>query len=370
MGGLLGGLFGGISGGMGGLFSGLGSMFGSAFGSLGGLGGGESNSDLPMSVTPKQEPLPQMNTNGQGLLSGMFNPAIGQGREQNLVPTSGLTPLSNPNPAPNPMGALPQSTSMASPAQGGGLLSKIGNSMVSPAHADSAPTGADSNAFVNSMKTGQPMLASNGDPSTTNNPGSQGGMNFGELAKKYETSGKGPGFISTGMGGKDPGGVSYGSYQLESKQGTLQSYLKTGDDYTKQLSQYKVNSPEFQSKWKDLASSDPKGFEESQRNYLMNKPGGYNDAIGYASQLGWDTKNPAMQNAIFSISNQSGGWKSGIFNKAGISSGDDPKTQINKLYDARASYFNKLSLSPDVKSSIIQNRTIDERRDALNMIGV
>ena len=38
---------------------------------------------------------------------------------------------------------------------------------------------------------------------------------LGSLSSKYETGGRGPGTVSSGVG--DAGGVSYGSYQMTSK---------------------------------------------------------------------------------------------------------------------------------------------------------
>lgn len=228
----------------------------------------------------------------------------------------------------------------------------------------SAPPLASAGAGTPRVSTQNPINTAVGDTMAK--------YDIGNLAGKYETpGGKGgdPGFISSGMGGRDPGGVSYGAYQLETNKGTMQGYLKSGDPYAKQLSGLKVNSPEFKSKWKDMASKDPEGFQQSQFDYISNKPGGYNAALAHAEKLGWDTKNPAIQSAIFSTSNQSGGWKNGIFDKAGIKPGDSPATQVNKLYDARANYFSKLNLDPTVKRNIIQNRTVDERQDALKMIG-
>lgn len=46
---------------------------------------------------------------------------------------------------------------------------------------------------------------------------------MGQTSARYESSGIGPGTISSGKG--DAGGVSYGSYQLSSKKGTLKEYL-------------------------------------------------------------------------------------------------------------------------------------------------
>ncbi len=204
---------------------------------------------------------------------------------------------------------------------------------------------------------------------TTTSPDS-----IGNLAASYEVSAlKGKpiesqvGFISGGMGGKDPGGISYGRYQLETNKGTMQGFLKSpeGQQFSN-LQGVKINSPEFRSEWQKTAAADPHGFDQAQFNYIKTKD--YDKAVPYASAKGFDTENPAIQQALFSTANQSGGWKN-IINKSGVRPGDDAATQINKLYDARASYFRNLDLSPDVKSSIIKNRTIDERQDALALLG-
>lgn len=192
---------------------------------------------------------------------------------------------------------------------------------------------------------------------------------IGDLSEKYETSNRGPGYISTGESWGDPGGTSYGSYQLETKKGTMQEYLQGDDRFINALKKLKVNSQEFKARWRQLAAEDSEGFEQSQFNYLANKKGGYNEAIKYAEQLGWQVDNFALQSAIYSTVNQSGGWKKGIFQKAGIKREDDIKTQINKLYDARAAYFKSLSsLSSEIKRNIIQQRTVLERKDCLRLV--
>jgi hypothetical protein len=203
-------------------------------------------------------------------------------------------------------------------------------------------------------------------------------ISIGEIAAKYETSGKGVGFISTGMGGKDPGGVSYGNYQLETNKGTMQEYLKSkeGGAYAQALNQYPVNSQQFKQEWKKLATQDPDGFNKSQFDYLANKKNGYNEAVGVAEKMGIDVSNPAMQQALYSTVNQSGGWKH-ILRRANIKPGDDIRTQINKLYDGRASYFKqikdpkldvRLKNGSTIRKNIIKNRTIDERNDVLKLL--
>src|SRR5262245_1600060 len=49
--------------------------------------------------------------------------------------------------------------------------------------------------------------------------GTAAATELGNLSAKYETGGRGPGVVSTGAG--DFGGVSYGSYQMATKTGTV-----------------------------------------------------------------------------------------------------------------------------------------------------
>tara|TARA_R110000822_G_scaffold275773_1_gene397885 strand:- start:19625 stop:20230 length:606 start_codon:yes stop_codon:yes gene_type:complete len=192
---------------------------------------------------------------------------------------------------------------------------------------------------------------------------------IGDLAEKYEVSNRGPGYISSGASWGDPGGDSYGSYQLETKKGTMQEYLQGDDRFINTLKKFKVNSLEFRAKWRQLAAEDEAGFEQSQFMYLSKKKRGAVEALRYADQLGWSANNFALQSAVFSTVNQSGGWRKGIFDKAGIKATDDIKTQINKLYDARAAYFRSLTtLTPEIKRNIIQQRTVLERKDCLKLV--
>lgn len=196
------------------------------------------------------------------------------------------------------------------------------------------------------------------------------GYKAGELTIKYECNNRGPGFISSGSNWGDPGGDSYGCYQIETRKGTMADYLNTVDDkFTKALHAYAINSTGFKNLWRKMAKEDPVGFKQSQFDFLANKPNGHYDGIKHAKSLGWNTNNLAMQSAIFSTVNQSGGWKNGIFNKAGIKSDDNLETQINKLYDARAAYFRRIKIADSIRNSIIRNRTVLERKDALELIG-
>jgi hypothetical protein len=87
---------------------------------------------------------------------------------------------------------------------------------------------------------------------------------LGKLSEKYESGGRGPGTVSTGAG--DPGGVSYGSYQLASKVGRADEFARKY--YPKEFAGLKGGTPEFTARWKELAAADPKGLHAKEHEYI------------------------------------------------------------------------------------------------------
>lgn len=87
---------------------------------------------------------------------------------------------------------------------------------------------------------------------------------LGKTSKRYESGSGGPATISSGVG--DPGGISYGSYQLSTTKGTLAKYLKYSDNYNHAFDGLKPKTEEFDQKWKELANNDPQ-FHQSQHEY-------------------------------------------------------------------------------------------------------
>jgi hypothetical protein len=88
---------------------------------------------------------------------------------------------------------------------------------------------------------------------------------LGKLSEKYESGGRGPGTVSTGKG--DPGGVSYGTYQLASKVGRADAFVKKY--YPKEFEGLKGGTPEFTAKWKELAAKDPKALHANEHAYIQ-----------------------------------------------------------------------------------------------------
>ncbi len=87
---------------------------------------------------------------------------------------------------------------------------------------------------------------------------------LGYLSEKYESSGRGPGTISTGIG--DPGGVSYGSYQLASKVGRADQFVKA--HYPKEFAGLKGGTPEFSAVWTKLAQTEPAQMHQREHQFI------------------------------------------------------------------------------------------------------
>ncbi|QEL14721.1 VgrG-related protein [Limnoglobus roseus] len=88
---------------------------------------------------------------------------------------------------------------------------------------------------------------------------------LGKLSEKYESGGHGPGTVSTGVG--DPGGVSYGTYQLASKVGRADQFVKKY--YPDQFKGLKGGSDEFTAKWKELAKADADGLKKNEHQFIQ-----------------------------------------------------------------------------------------------------
>lgn len=189
----------------------------------------------------------------------------------------------------------------------------------------------------------------------------------GVLSEKYETGGRGVSTISSGRG--DPGGISYGSWQLSSNAGTLDAYLKSPEagKYGKQFAGLKINSPEFQKRWKQVAATDPSGFAKSQHDFLLRQ--NVNPVMSYAASKGIDTSSKTIQNVLWSQAIQHGlkGNKEIIDLAVKKVSPVDIPNLVEALYDARATYVAKLpGLQAGTKESLIR-RYKAEGSDALAM---
>ncbi|HEY6802687.1 MAG TPA: LysM domain-containing protein [Pyrinomonadaceae bacterium] len=130
---------------------------------------------------------------------------------------------------------------------------------------------------------------------------------LGNLSAKYETGGRGAGVVSTGVG--DPGGVSYGSYQMATKTGTAKRFVTQSDFQWKDDFQgLAPGTAAFSAKWKQLAAAEPIAFQEAQHEFIKRTH--YDPLVAKTlseENLDINKRGRALQDVVWSTSVQHGG---------------------------------------------------------------
>ncbi|MFM5907660.1 MAG: hypothetical protein ACKOPO_08755 [Novosphingobium sp.] len=128
---------------------------------------------------------------------------------------------------------------------------------------------------------------------------------LGMLSEKYESGGRGPGTVSGGQG--DPGGVSYGLYQLASRTGTAAAFLGAeGRPWAAELPG-RPGSAEFSQAWKAIALRDAEAFADAQHAFIERTH--YRPAVAAvksATGLDLDGGADALRDAVWSTAVQHG----------------------------------------------------------------
>lgn len=160
------------------------------------------------------------------------------------------------------------------------------------------------------------------------------------ISRQFETNNAGPGTISKVS--DDPGGKSYGVYQLS--EDTLLEYLKVS--VFKPTSE--VFSRGFDLEWEKFARDNPTKFTLDQHVFIFKKL--YTPNITLAGELGFSVDSRKIQEAIFSIAVQHGGAAKII--RYAVASGKSTDNQVRALYEARVKYVKDLNLTPRLKEAL------------------
>jgi len=201
---------------------------------------------------------------------------------------------------------------------------------------------------------------------------------LGELSAKYETGGRGPGVVSTGSG--DPGGVSYGSYQMASKMGTVTRFVsQPGFPWTQDFQGLTAGTAPFTAAWKRIASAETDAFQRAQHAFIKKSHYDLLAAKVLADDgLDVNTRSRALQDVIWSTAVQHGG-ATPIVHRAIANVQCKPtdaefdKELISAIYaergrkkpDGNLAYFSKSS--PSVQTGVAK-RFRNEEQDALAML--
>lgn len=207
-------------------------------------------------------------------------------------------------------------------------------------------------------------------PDTTVKPGAvieKEGLQYADIGfvSAKEESGGRYDTISTGKG--DPGGVSYGKFQLSSNAGTLDKFI-ADSSFKDQFASLKPGTKEFNATWKKLASNE--SFRKEQDNFITNN--NFRPIESLYIKKGIDTSNVAIREAIFSASVQHGtaGNKKILENALKIVGDDrDPGKLVEAIYLSRKNYVNSLSSLDDNMKRSISARYDREVATVKNFIG-
>lgn len=193
---------------------------------------------------------------------------------------------------------------------------------------------------------------------------------LGKTSKRYESGSGGPATISSGVG--DPGGISYGSYQLSTTKGTLAEYLKYSDNYNHAFDGLKPKTKEFDQKWKELANNDPQ-FHQSQHEFIALKH--YQPQLQALKQAGFDfsERGKAVQDMVWSLAVQHRDYTVDKIKRAQDESGLNFKTAtdaeiIEAVYDSKLRHYKQdfRRSSPQVQESV-RKRILSEKPDLLRL---
>jgi len=192
---------------------------------------------------------------------------------------------------------------------------------------------------------------------------------IGALSARYESEGD-VGTISSGA--RDPGGKSYGTYQLSSKTGTMQEFLNSpeGQAFAQKygLDPSQIGTAAFDAAYKNAVAGDKEGFAGAQEAFIKRTK--YDPVARAAQEMGYDISDPTIQKALFSQSVQHGlAGNKKILAAAMQQAGPNASTQdvLTSLYTARNQYVGGLSsLDAGMKASI-SKRMENELGDALHL---
>ena len=210
------------------------------------------------------------------------------------------------------------------------------------------------------------------------------GWRLGTLSSKYETSGRGPGTVSSGQG--DPGGVSYGSYQMTSRGGgtVLRFVSDPAFPWRDRFAGLTSGSDAFSAAWRALAAERPDAFFAAQHAYIQRT---HFDPlvrrVRSASGLDLSERSHALQDAAWSTAVQHGPNTSVVTRAIDAVGGagtlpagdlDGDRRLIRAIYAERGrrGADGRLAHFPRVESVRVQqslaNRFVNEEQDALAML--
>lgn len=251
------------------------------------------------------------------------------------------------------------------------------------AAAQDKPAVANKNNGTLLDGSGNPVTDSEGNTVKTGVPPIEG-WELGQTSETYETGGRGPGTINNYQTSEDRGGASYGSYQLasflpattpsgkarpSSKNSPVLSYLRSSK-YSSLFTGLTPATAAFDSKWREIASSDTESFEKDQHDYVKKKY--YDVMVANLQSKGLDLSSfgPAVQDLIWSTAVQFGPGRTSIFTEPLAGKSKLTDTDIVNLVSQyklqNVETFFKSSGSTIIAG--VRTRYQSEKQDLLNLV--
>ncbi len=202
-------------------------------------------------------------------------------------------------------------------------------------------------------------------------------LTLGRLSAKYESGGRGPEMVSTGKG--DPGGVSYGTYQLASALGNADRFVQK--HFASTFKGLKGGTPEFTEVWKKTVAKNPKAFHRKEHQYI--KETHYDPQVKLIERelgIDLDKRSAALRDVVWSCAVHHGPNSKLILNAAknlpptvDVKSPKSDAEFIKAIYAERGRMDNqgKLVYFQRVADSLkpsLTNRFRNELADALRML--
>ncbi len=204
---------------------------------------------------------------------------------------------------------------------------------------------------------------------------------LGALSELYESGGRGPGTVSSGL--RDPGGVSYGLYQMASRTGTVADFiLAEGVRWSREWIGLAPGSTAFSAAWKAAAQRDPTAFAEAQHAFIERTH--YRPvvaAVKAQTGLDLDGRADAVRDACWSCAVQHGraakiltGAVAAADRAADRGDAAYDRQLVEAIYAVRSDYVRGLAVKADAgtrrtMNDLAEKRYPSERARALAMLG-
>lgn len=214
----------------------------------------------------------------------------------------------------------------------------------------------------------------------------EAGKNLGELSKLYEV-GKNGGPATVSKPSDDPGGISYGTYQIASETGTMANFLgflkSVRPAYFKELATAggvpaaKDHTSEFPMTWISLERDNRPDFGEIQHAFIQLSH--YNPFVGKLRKaptnggLNFDlnSRTITLRNVGWSVAVQHGPANNVFYNALKdqdlSDDGLDDKEIIERVYGERSKVEKYFSKAPKLHDEL-KGRFDDEKSEALDML--